>query len=97
MELYGTHSPTAFDPAMLTQDPRRLLESDNPGSTVIVDDVIAYARNILVLLAYFKAMIMTLEHHRVAVKLRKCRFLPSRAEFVGMDLHPHGNSPASSK
>jgi hypothetical protein len=97
IELYRMHSPTAFEPEILTQDPRQLLESDNPGSTMIVDDVIAYARNILVLLAYFKAMLMTLEHHRVAVKLRKCRFLPSRTEFVGMDLLPHGNSPASSK
>jgi hypothetical protein len=97
IEMYRTHSPTAFPTDMLSQDPRQLLESDNPGSTVIIDDVIAYARSILVLLAYFKAMLMTLEHHRVAVKLRKCRFLPSRAEFVGMDLLPHGNSPASSK
>jgi hypothetical protein len=56
------------------------------GSTVIVDDVITYARNIHVLLAYFKAMLMTLECHQVAVKLRKCRFLPSRTEFAGMDL-----------
>jgi hypothetical protein len=95
--MYRTHSPTAFPADMLNQDPRQLLGSDNPGSTVIVDDVIAYARNILVLLAYFKAMLMTLEHHRVAVTLRKCRFLPSRAEFVGMDLLPHGNSLASSK
>jgi hypothetical protein len=67
IEMYRTHSPTAFPTNMLNQDPRQLLESDNPGSTVIVDDVIAYARNILVLLAYFKAMLMTLEHHGVAV------------------------------
>ena len=77
--------------------PAEMLERDNPGSAVIVDDLLIYARSPIVLLAYFISILRVLQHHWVAIKLRKTRFLPSSAEFVGLDLLPHGNSPASSK
>ena len=48
-------------------------------------------------MAYFVAILEVFVEHRVSIRLRKTRFLPSRAEFVGLDLLPEGNSPASSK
>jgi hypothetical protein len=33
----------------------------------------------------------------VTIKLRKTRFFPPRAEFVGVDITKEGNSPAESK
>ncbi len=68
-----------------------------PGSAVIVDDIILFAHTATALLYYFICMIEILQHHRVTIKLRKTRFFPARAEFVGVDISKDGNSPAQSK
>mmetsp|Transcript_13167 Transcript_13167/g.31418 ORF Transcript_13167/g.31418 Transcript_13167/m.31418 type:complete len:1848 (-) Transcript_13167:281-5824(-) len=73
-----------------------LLETD-PNASVIVDDVLLFDNNIISLIAYFVTVLETLKKYRVTVNLRKTRFLPPRAEFVGRDLLPTGNSPAQSK
>ena len=64
---------------------------------MIVDDIILFAQTATALLYYFICMIEVLQHHRVTVKLRKTRFFPPRAEFVGVDITKDGNSPAQSK
>ena len=66
-------------------------------SQVIVDDIMISAREVETLLEYLKCVLEVLQHHRCTAKLKKCRFLPSIAEFVGLDIHPEGNSPAKSK
>ncbi len=66
-------------------------------SQVIVDDIIIAAQNPETLIQYFRCVLNILQHYRVTAKLKKCRFLPSIAEFVGLDIHPAGNSPAKSK
>ena len=48
-------------------------------------------------MARFIGVLKVFVHHRVSIKLRKTRFLPSQVEFVGLDLLPEGNAPASSK
>ena len=40
---------------------------------------------------------MVLREYRVTINLKKCRFFPERAEFVGVDVRSDGNSPAESK
>ena len=42
-------------------------------------------------------VLTVLQHHRVTVNLRKSRFFPKRAEFVGVDVLPTGNAPAHAK
>jgi hypothetical protein len=74
-----------------------LRSREKPGSSIIIDDLLVFAHTPLMLMAYFTAILQVFEHHRVSIKLRKTRFLPARAEFVGLDLLPEGNSPASSK
>jgi hypothetical protein len=71
--------------------------ASRPGSAVIVDDILLFARTAAALLYYLICVLETLQHHRVTVKLRKTRFFPGRAEFVGIDILPDGNSPAKSK
>jgi hypothetical protein len=71
--------------------------TSNPGSAVIVDDVILFAKTLWQLLFYFTCVLSVLQHHRVTVKLRKTRLLPKRAEFVGVDVTKEGNKPAQSK
>ncbi|CAJ1965610.1 unnamed protein product [Cylindrotheca closterium] len=65
-----------------------LLKTD-PNASVIVDNIMLFDTNILSLITYFR--------YRVTVNLRKTRFLPARAEFVGRGLLPNGNTPAQSK
>jgi hypothetical protein len=71
--------------------------TSKPGSAVIVDDVILFAKTLWQLLFYFTCVLSVLQHHRVTVKLLKTRFLPKRPEFVGVDIMKEGNSPAKSK
>jgi hypothetical protein len=66
-------------------------------SQVIVDDIILAAHDPTTLIEYFKCVLEVLQHYRVTAKLRKCRFFVPIAEFVGLDVHPDGNSPAASK
>ena len=67
------------------------------GSDVIVDDILLYAEDVDILMAYFECALEILQHHRVTVKLKKCKFLHPIIEFVGVDITPNGNSPARSK
>ena len=64
---------------------------------VIVDDVMLHSVNPQSLIQYFEIALQTLQHYRVTVKLKKCRFFPQSAEFVGMDVEADGNRPARSK
>ena len=76
---------------------RQAIKDSAPGSSVIVDDLMLHDSNELSLLAYFVCILKVLVHYRVTINLRKGRFLPKRAEFVGTDVLPEGNSPAESK
>jgi hypothetical protein len=96
-EKYRALSPNAFSGGELSLHPEALLKKDNPGSAIIIDDILTHAKHPIVLLAYFVTFLQVFELHRVSLKLRKTRFLPSSAEFVGMDLKAEGNAPASSK
>jgi hypothetical protein len=79
------------------EETNRLVNTPKPGSAVIVDDIILFAKTAAILLTYFKCVIEILKQYRVTVKLRKTRFLPKRAEFVGVDIMKEGNAPAESK
>ena len=72
-------------------------EEPMPKSAVIVDDIILAAVDPYTLLFYFSCVLEVLQHHRVTANLRKSRFFPKRAEFVGVDVLPSGNAPAQSK
>ena len=69
----------------------------NCGSKVIVDDILLHAYTIPHLFTFFRIVLHTLRHYRATVKLKKCKFLPNRCEFVGVDILPEGNSPEQSK
>ena len=69
---------------------------DDPGAKTIIDDVILYAHTVAALLKYFELVLEVLKHYRVTVKLRKCRFVQQKVEFVGVDILAQENSPAKS-
>ena len=64
---------------------------------VIVDDIMLHSERQEPLIQYFEIALQILLKHRVTVKLKKCRFFPQSAEFVGMDVEADGNRPAKSK
>ncbi len=67
------------------------------GSQNIVDDIILHSSRIDWLMKYFELVLQTFVKYCITVSLKKCRFLPAKAEFVGMDITPDGNTPATSK
>ena len=46
---------------------------------------------------YFEIVLQTFIKYCITVSLKKCRFFPAKAEFVGIDITPDGNTPADSK
>jgi hypothetical protein len=72
------------------------LEPD-PRSAVIVDDILLATEKAPTLFFYLSCVLSVLQFYRVTVKLRKTRFFPKRAEFVGADVLKEGNCPAESK
>ena len=75
------------------------LKGDRPwtDAEVIVDDIMLHSERAEPLIQYFEVVLQTLQRHQVTVKLKKCRFFPQSAEFVGMDVEADGNRPARSK
>jgi hypothetical protein len=68
-----------------------------PGLAVIIDDIILVARTATALLHCFIHMIEILQRCCITIKLRKTRFFPARAEFVGVVVTKEGDSPAQSE
>ena len=60
----------------------------NADSKVIIDDVILHGETIEELLKFFRCVLTVLQQHRATVKLKKCKFLTRREEFVGRDILP---------
>ena len=75
------------------------LKGERPwtDAEVIVDDIMLHSENTDPLIKYFEIVLQVLQRHQVTVKLKKCRFFPQSAEFVGMDVEADGNRPARSK
>jgi hypothetical protein len=75
----------------------RTIHADH-GAKVIVDNVLLYATDVPTLFKIFAIVLETMIYYRVTITLKKCHFLPSQLEFVGIDdVGPNGNSPARSK
>ena len=75
------------------------LKGERPwtDAEVIVDDIMLHSESRKQLVKYFEIALEVLKKHQVTVKLKKCRFFPRSAEFVGMDVEADGNRPARSK
>ena len=67
------------------------------GTKSIIDDILIWENNIPAILIYFDCVCKVFQEYCVSFRLDKCKFLENRVEFVGHDLTPDGNCPASSK
>lgn len=72
-------------------------KDENTGSKTIVDDVMLYSNSLRCVIEYFIAVLTVLREHRATINLKKCRFCPEVAEFVGVDVLAEGNAPSKSK
>ena len=68
-----------------------------PGTKNIVDDLILHARTTDELLAYFRVVLRVCIKYAITINLKKCRFFPSRATFVGKDITKDGIEPSEDK
>jgi hypothetical protein len=62
------------------------IKTSDHGSKVIVDDVLLYAINAPTLFKFIAIVLDTMIHYRVTITLKKCHFLPSQLEFVGINV-----------
>lgn len=67
------------------------------GSRFIINDVMLFGMVLMMLLCYFEVMPEVLQHYQATMKLKKCVFLDSQQEFVGIDVMDKGNAPAQLK
>ncbi len=100
IQLYKDLTPPEFQhmlKATIGRPSSDIHATGDPGSAVIVDNIIMYAKCVVSLLAYYLSILKTLKFYRVTANLRKGRYFPTRAEFVGTDVLATGNAPAESK
>ena len=72
--------------------------SRNNGSTLIVDDTFIFAVGIEHIFLLVRCICLISRKYHLTWKLKKAQWLPSKVEFVGVDLHRDGgNTPAESK
>ena len=67
------------------------------GSKTIIDDILIWSTRLHTTLLYFQCVCEIFQKYRVSFRLDKCEFLRDRSEYVGHDITPSGNCPASSK
>jgi hypothetical protein len=82
---------------IISANPETEFRTGNPMSVAIVDDILWASRSVISLLAFFAVSLQVFQHYTVSFNLKKFRFFPTRAEFVGFDLLAEGNTPAKSK
>jgi hypothetical protein len=67
------------------------------GSRIIIEDILLWSTRISALLNCFCCVRNVFLKYRVTFQLKKCEFLSKRVGYVGHDITPDGNCPASSK
>jgi hypothetical protein len=74
-----------------------IVPSENEGTTIIMDDTFVFSVSEDNMFIILECVCMVARKYNLTWKLKKCRWFPSAVEFVGVDIHKHGNAPASSK
>ena len=74
---YKRLAPVAITNDSLTLSSEMLRRREKPDSSIIIDDLLAFSKTPLMLMAYFVAILEVFIEHRVSIRLRKTRFLPS--------------------
>ncbi|MHA7856433.1 reverse transcriptase family protein, partial [Marinobacter shengliensis] len=67
------------------------------GDRQIVDDILLFSNDPFALILYFSCVCHIFTKWRLSFNPKKCDFFLERVEWIGIDLRPDGNSPASSK
>ena len=67
------------------------------SSNSIIDNILMWSMDPMILLSYFKCICKIFVKYCVSFRLDKCEFFLDHLEYVGHDLTPNGNCPATSK
>jgi hypothetical protein len=100
IQLYKELTPEEFQhmlEATIGQSSSNIHATRDPGSAVIVDGIIMYAKCVISLLAYYLSILEMLKFYQVTANLHKGQYFPTRTKFIGTDVLAKGNAPAESK
>ena len=67
------------------------------SSAIIIDDALFFAMSIDNMFGITKCVFIVVRKYCLTWKLKKCKWFPSKLEFVGKDVSKEGISPARSK
>jgi hypothetical protein len=71
--------------------------NEDMNTTIIVDNIVSWARQADQALAYMECQLRVCQSQNLSLSLAKSHIFPKRFEFVGVDVSPNGNRPATSK
>ena len=70
---------------------------DSFNTRIIVDDFVNWGAGLALALLYMRCQLVVCQAYNLSLSLPKAKIFPKRFEFVGVDVCPDGNRPASSK
>jgi hypothetical protein len=74
-----------------------LVINKDMNMTIIVDDIVSWARQADQALAYMECQLCVCQSQNLSLSLAKSHIFPKRFEFVGVDVSLDGNRPTMSK
>jgi hypothetical protein len=74
-----------------------LIINNDLNTTIIVDDIVSWAKNLLMALVYMECQLCICQSQNLSLSLKKLHIFVKWFEFVGVDVCIDGNQPAMSK
>jgi hypothetical protein len=74
-----------------------LIIDDNLNTTIIVDNIMSWAKNLIMALVYMECQLRICHSQNPSLSLMKLHIFVKRFEFIGVDVCINGNQPAQSK
>jgi hypothetical protein len=71
--------------------------NEDMNTMIIVDNIVSWARQADQALAYMECQLHVCKSQNLSLSLAKSHIFPKQFEFVGVDVSPNGNCPATSK
>jgi hypothetical protein len=74
-----------------------IIIDEDMNTTIIVDNIISWAKQVTAALLYVECQLCVCQSQNLSLGLKKSHIFPKQFEFVGVDVSPDGNHPATSK
>jgi hypothetical protein len=71
--------------------------NEDMNTTIIMDDIVSWVKQVMAALLYMECQLCVCQSQNLSLSLKKSHIFPKRFEFVGVNVSPDGNRPATSK